>query len=70
MIILKENSEASGLLASDEFRAQLEKLREDCSWATAFQSWEFLSTWYRCYREEFDPVILFQLDRSENLIGF
>lgn len=50
------------LLDDTSFKAAWYDLYNACTWATAFQSWEFIASWYHVFRSEFVPVLL----KSEN----
>src|ERR1700752_4183894 len=67
MIDSKIGSDAFDLLHDEVFQESWRALYEYCPWATAFQSYEFVSRWYEIYREYFDPVIITKVshDRSE-----
>lgn len=44
-------------------------LYNSCSWATAFQSWSFVYTWYSIFRENFVPVVVVSTDHQGHLSG-
>jgi CelD/BcsL family acetyltransferase involved in cellulose biosynthesis/RimJ/RimL family protein N-acetyltransferase len=54
----RRGTQAFALLKEERFRRHWATLYECCPWATAFQSYEFVSRWYQIYHEYFDPVIL------------
>jgi len=61
--------EASELLSTDSFQARWSKLFDACPWATAFQSPEFVLTWYEFYRKDFRPVVIWEAGEGEKLTG-
>lgn len=50
--------EAERLLSDEWFRRKWAALYEACPWGTCFQDAPFLTTWYRCYSDRFQPIIL------------
>ena len=50
-------SEAQRLLDTPAFLEQWAALSDACPWGTCYQSAPFVTTWYRCYADQFDPVI-------------
>lgn len=68
-IILLKNSEAYSILEDNKFRKEWEALYEECPWATPFQDYRFITTWYRIYKDQFNPVILSGTDSDGNLAG-
>ena len=50
--------DAEQLLDSPPFLREWAALYHACSWATCFQDAPFVTTWYRCYAEDFEPVIV------------
>jgi CelD/BcsL family acetyltransferase involved in cellulose biosynthesis len=68
-ITLLEGAAALAWLETAAAREAVQALHRRCPWSTRFQSWEFVTIWYRCYREVSDPVLLCQRD-GERLAGF
>lgn len=56
------------LLDNIEFKQAWTKLYMECSWATAFQSWEFIASWYHVFRSDYIPV-LFKSEQENRLTG-
>ncbi len=52
--------EAELLLKDPIFQHQWNSLYNDCVWATPFQSYGFVTTWYEIYREHFQPVLVYE----------
>ena len=69
MAELKEAQAAAELFRGPDFRRLVRELHESCPWATAYQSWAFVSTWYNCYEDSFEPVILFEIADDGRLAG-
>ena len=51
-----QNIDASHLLSNSDFLNSWDSILKNCSWATIFQSKEFVTTWYSFYKE-FKPII-------------
>jgi CelD/BcsL family acetyltransferase involved in cellulose biosynthesis/RimJ/RimL family protein N-acetyltransferase len=62
--VLRYGAEAEDMLASDDFRRAWERLHDNCPWATVFLGIAFAATWYRVYRQKFQPVVV--VERNEN----
>lgn len=50
------------LLKDEEFLSQWDLLYQKCSWATVFQSRDFVSTWYMIFKDHYLPIVV----RSED----
>lgn len=61
--------EAFGLLTDADFLAEWSQLYLRCPWASVFQGSEFCTTWYRIYRERFEPLLLLSRDEFGRLHG-
>jgi len=63
-------TEAFKLLEEPKFRKEWIELYDSCTWATAFQSFEFVSNWYKEYQEEYTPILVahWQEDRLVGLM--
>lgn len=46
------------LITDPDFQANWNTLYNECPWGTVFQSPEFVSTWYRIYQYEYQPIII------------
>lgn len=68
-VAVKEGEGALAWLETPEVREKLGELCRDCPWATCFQGWAFITTWYRCYQATSEPVLLYQED-DERFTGF
>ena len=68
-VILAESSEALAILSREDFQSRWRELHTSCPWATAFQGATFALTWYRCYSEQFEPVLLYEFAADGRLIG-
>lgn len=66
---VKEGEAALAWLEEPTVRDRLGALCRDCPWATCFQGWAFITTWYRCYQATSEPVLLYCED-GERLTGF
>lgn len=60
---------AERLLKSSEFQAEWQYLFEKCPWGTCFQASAFVCTWYRCYREIYQPLLLLRFAAGGQLDG-
>jgi CelD/BcsL family acetyltransferase involved in cellulose biosynthesis len=67
-IVFLVGDEVMGLMNDEGFIRDWRLLYETCNWATAFQSYEFVSSWYESYREEYLPLVAFSY-RDERLVG-
>jgi CelD/BcsL family acetyltransferase involved in cellulose biosynthesis/RimJ/RimL family protein N-acetyltransferase len=66
---LVRGKEALGLVENPDFQAQWGRLYEACPWATPYQGSEFVSTWYRAYKERYEPLIVYATDEAKGLNG-
>jgi len=57
---LIQDEEAWKQLEDQEFRAAWLKLFAVCPWSTAFQTPEFLVTWYKNYRADYSPLVVWK----------
>ncbi|WP_162426747.1 GNAT family N-acetyltransferase [Pontibacter pudoricolor] len=46
------------LLNNEEFKTGWDTLYATCSWATVFQSREFVTAWYNIYQKEYLPILV------------
>ena len=68
-LLLARDDEAFRLLQDPQFQARWDDLYSVCSWATAFQSYGFVSAWYESYRSVFSAFIAYELSAEGNLDG-
>lgn len=59
---LLSGDEVMDLLKDEEFLSQWDLLYQECSWATVFQSRDFVSTWYMLFKDRYLPIVV----KSEN----
>ena len=52
------DDEAFTLLSNIDFLDSWDALYNSCSWATVYQSKEFVSTWYKMYHKEYLPIVV------------
>ncbi|MBX0332367.1 GNAT family N-acetyltransferase [Pontibacter sp. HSC-14F20] len=57
VIELLTGKEALAVLADQNFQQQWDKLYTSCSWATVFQSRDFVYTWYQSYYATYLPIL-------------
>lgn len=69
-ILILESKDALEKLHEAQFKLDYENLYTDCHWSTPFQSWAFLTTWYKFYSCQFDPVIVLDMDQTDRLAAF
>ena len=60
---------AEGLLEDGAFLAAWDRLEQSCPHATCFQSPAYVRTWYRHYRDTFQPVLLTGKGANGELVG-
>src|SRR5690554_3069973 len=46
------------LLPNAEFHNQWNELYQSCPWATVFQSYEFVSTWFNLFQDQYLPILV------------
>lgn len=56
------------LLDDSAFKEAWHILYTSCAWATAFQSWEFIATWYLVFKNDYTPVLL-KFEQEGRLTG-
>jgi CelD/BcsL family acetyltransferase involved in cellulose biosynthesis/GNAT superfamily N-acetyltransferase len=69
-LLVYAGAEASRIFESRDFQSEWKSLVERCPWSTAFQTPEFACTWYRCYAELYDPLILVRYCAPGKIDGF
>jgi len=61
--------ECLSVMRDSSFAAKWDRLHQKCTWATAFQKFDFVEAWFTCYQHEFEPVIIYQLCDDGELCG-
>ena len=61
--------ESERLLHDPQFRRQWIELYENCPWGTVFQDVDYLSIWYRNFKERVELIFIYESDQAENIIG-
>ena len=69
MIRFYRGADALRLLAGESFRQSWLDLSVSCPWSTCFQDPAFVTTWYRCYAERFEPLVLAEFGLGGSLDG-
>jgi len=69
-IRILECDNALDRLNEARFKQHYDKLFSNCHWSTPFQSWAFLTTWYKYYCILYDPVIILDVDPDNKLTAF
>lgn len=64
-IELVAGEEVTALLLNPGFQESWDTLLESCTWATVFQSWQFISAWYHVYREKHLPILIKAVERGQ-----
>ena len=62
-------ADAESLLGDRAFQQQWRSLYSCCPWATIFQGADFVTTWYRVYRSQFQPVLITETLADGSLSG-
>jgi CelD/BcsL family acetyltransferase involved in cellulose biosynthesis len=52
------SAEAIKRLGDYGFQRFWDDLARECRWPTVFQGWQYAQTWYRCYQDAIDPVLV------------
>jgi len=68
-VSVEVGSAALELVGNATFRQHWSSLQASCPWATAFQGPEFVGAWYNTYRDEYEPVLAYEMDRVQGLTG-
>ncbi len=61
--------DAIAAIKCDDFKNAWSKLYLSCPWASEFQSWAFLSTWYDVYAERHEPILIVSRNQNGDLSG-
>jgi CelD/BcsL family acetyltransferase involved in cellulose biosynthesis len=62
-------ADAESLLRDQAFQHQWNSLYSSCPWATIFQGVDFVTTWYKIYREPFKPLLITETLADGSLSG-
>jgi CelD/BcsL family acetyltransferase involved in cellulose biosynthesis len=62
-------ADAESLLGEQAFQQQWRSLYSHCCWGTIFQGADFVTTWYRVYRSQFQPVLITETLADGSLSG-
>ncbi len=57
------------LFSQPRYKKDWNVLYDSCSWATAFQSWSFVYTWYTLFQDQYMPVVVVSTDQTGSLSG-
>jgi CelD/BcsL family acetyltransferase involved in cellulose biosynthesis/RimJ/RimL family protein N-acetyltransferase len=68
-IELASGESGKSLLRDASFIARWRDLYDQCAWATAFQSVEFVCTWFDVYGAQFAPILIFAWGADGSLDG-
>ena len=68
-IDLVRGADADALLADEAFARRWAALYAECRWSTAFQSREFVHTWWSWYRDRHEPLFILGGDPDGELSG-
>lgn len=60
--------QARSYLARPNVPTDWDILYKRCTWSTPFQSYDFISTWYKLFKDSYTPILIIQI-RDEKLIG-
>jgi CelD/BcsL family acetyltransferase involved in cellulose biosynthesis/GNAT superfamily N-acetyltransferase len=69
MIRVHRGKEAVALMADPGFCQKWAALYDACPYGTCFQDVPFVTTWYRCYAERFEPVLVVGAEEESSLTG-
>ena len=69
MIRVERGASARALLQDGAFLRAWQSLLDRCPWSTCFQDQNFVATWYDCYSDQFDPLIVCEHDQAAGLAG-
>ncbi len=64
-----EDDEATRWLQDPEWQARWKTLLEVCPWSTAFQSVEFVLTWFEVYFKLYRPIVIYEPVSDASLTG-
>lgn len=62
-------TEAQQLINDQAFVSDWKRLYERCMWATAYQSIEFVTTWYKSYADRYSPILISERSPMGDLVG-
>ncbi|HEV8040009.1 MAG TPA: GNAT family N-acetyltransferase [Bryobacteraceae bacterium] len=69
MIRVERGAAATAMLQDASFLTAWQSLLDICPWSTCFQDPNFVATWYDCYSDHFDPLIVCDEDPAAGLAG-
>ena len=62
-------SDARRALEDRGFQANWKSLHQQCPWSTVFQNVGFATTWYRVYRDVYEPIIAAGIEGDGSMTG-
>jgi len=68
-LLVYSGVEAERAIASAQFRSEWKVLADKCPWSTVFQTPEYACTWYQCYAELYQPLVLVRYATSGEMDG-
>ncbi len=69
MLEILRGSDADEALQSPVFQANWDKLKRACPWSTVFQGAPFVTVWYGCYAEQYEPIVVREVAPDGTLEG-
>jgi CelD/BcsL family acetyltransferase involved in cellulose biosynthesis/RimJ/RimL family protein N-acetyltransferase len=66
---VRRGTAAEHLLAAPAFQSHWRALGAACPWGTMYQDVPFVTIWYACYRDEFEPLVVSDADDAGVLRG-
>ncbi|WP_143962607.1 GNAT family N-acetyltransferase [Litoribacter populi] len=64
-VVLLTGQTALDMIVESGFVNKWARLIESCPWATAFQSPQFVNSWYKAYANDAFPIVVIQMDGSK-----
>ena len=68
-ITIKREEEVVSLLENPAFIKKWDGLLNRCRWATPYQSYGYVSSWYEAYIQEYYPLLIFKFSPHDRLDG-
>lgn len=69
-IIIKSGRESVSFLQDISFKEKWNDLFRNCRWVTPYQSYNYISSWYKAYSSQYTPLLVFQLSQQQDkLVG-
>src|SRR5690554_4495906 len=56
--------DALSQISNEKLIEEWHRLYESCSWATVYQSIDFVSNWYRVYQGEYMPILILAVENG------